>query len=673
MHLDDDDSELLKTWVIKRLSDISDADSDVLADYVLALVKSNDPDAVVRDTCITNLQDFLQDSTESFVDEVISVITTKQFDSSHVPVTTGIVTSKGSGLRKRSLEDDGAEESLPRYGDNGNRPSKQMRRGNARGGTTRGGRFQQPPSQQWQPGNQLPASLSTPSVDVDNPFAALMAMQQMMGLPALPGMPPLPSPQPYSTSAQASTRSDRRCYDYDAKGYCAKGASCSFEHGEDAIILPPDEPYDPANSTLAHMPALPDMQYRDSTQGRGRGRGRGRGQGAYRGGNRRADISHAGQNYDRANTTIVVEQIPEDHFDESIVRDFFGQFGQIGEVSMRAYKRLATVKYDTYDSAKAAYDSPKVVFDNRFVNVYWHKLDEPASKTNGHKPAQELDTEMKEGEPVPQLDFEAIGKKQAEAQKRHDENTKQRVAAEQQRTELDTKLKVMEEEKRKLAAKLAQKAGKADGASIGDTEQDRTAELKKQLAQLEAEAREFGIDPSVPSEAWSPYNTRGRGGYRGRGAPRGRRYQQGYGNGWTAPTTRGGAVKRLDNRPRTISITFPDGTFDQHDEALKQYLLLSNHLDFANLSRHADRTDAALLVFEERYRAENFMAAAASGIPHIGQVALAWQANVPAAKVESANGEIPPDEISKMDTSDPAGMPETAQAFDVADEDDRWA
>ena len=42
MHLDDSEAELLKKWIIKKLEDISDADSDVLADYVLALVKTDD-------------------------------------------------------------------------------------------------------------------------------------------------------------------------------------------------------------------------------------------------------------------------------------------------------------------------------------------------------------------------------------------------------------------------------------------------------------------------------------------------------------------------------------------------------------------------------------------------------------------------------------------------------
>jgi hypothetical protein len=42
MHLDDRASDELKTWVVKAIEDISDADSDVLADYVVALIKSEE-------------------------------------------------------------------------------------------------------------------------------------------------------------------------------------------------------------------------------------------------------------------------------------------------------------------------------------------------------------------------------------------------------------------------------------------------------------------------------------------------------------------------------------------------------------------------------------------------------------------------------------------------------
>lgn len=666
MRLDDRGSELLKTWVIKRLSDVSDADPDVLGEYVLALVKSDEPDAVVRSTCISNLQDFLQDSTESFVDEVIAVIATNSYDPDYVPIATAPAVPTGFDSRKRGHEDDGMDNSNARFGSGDDRPAKQLRRGRGGPHGARGGRFQQTPQQQWQPASQIPQVPALPQgippFDVNNPLATFLAMQQLIGLPALPGMPQAPS-------AHTQIKSGRRCYDYDAKGFCAKGASCMYEHGDDAIMLPPNEPYDPTNSTLVQFPTVPDLQHRDNTPMRGRGRGRGIGSG-HRGGNRRAEISHLGQNYDTANTTIVVESIPEAYFDEKTVRDFFGQFGHIEEVQMHAYKRLAIVKYDQYDAAKAAYDSPKVVFDNRFVKVYWHKMDGQTEggtvRQNGPTQKNDLDAEMKV--PEPSVDLEAIAIKQAEAQKKHEENMKQRAAAEQKKHELDAQLKAMDEEKHRLAAKLAKKTGKHTDTTNANMEQEnRTKDLKDKLARLEAEAQELGIDPHVPSNDWSPYPSRGRGGYRGRGAPRGRGYNPGYAG------TRGGAVKRLDNRPRTISMIFPEGTFDQHAEALRQYLLLSNHLDFANLSRHPDRADTALIAFDQRYRAENFMAAAASGLPHVGQVVLAWQANAPAAATAAAaNGNASLENASQIDTSESPALGESAPAFDVADEDDRW-
>lgn len=40
----------------------SDADSDVLADYVLALIRSDAPDDEIRKTSVENLEDFLRES-----------------------------------------------------------------------------------------------------------------------------------------------------------------------------------------------------------------------------------------------------------------------------------------------------------------------------------------------------------------------------------------------------------------------------------------------------------------------------------------------------------------------------------------------------------------------------------------------------------------------------------
>ena len=80
--------------------------------------------------------------------------------------------------------------------------------------------------------------------------------------------------------------------------------------------------------------------FANGQRGNGHIRGRGRGDRAnfVPRKNNRADFSQAGPNHDRSITTIVVEQIPEERFDEQSVRDFFTEFGNIEEVTMQPYK-----------------------------------------------------------------------------------------------------------------------------------------------------------------------------------------------------------------------------------------------------------------------------------------------------------------------------------------------
>lgn len=166
--------------------------------------------------------------------------------------------------RKRSYHDR-PEESAggdPHYG-RGDRQLKQMRRGG--GGKmgrvdmfgSRGGRGGFQPSGSAANIPQGPA-MSFPSLpipppglpfDPNDPIAAMIAMQAM-GLPSFPGMPPLPQPAPPSRydrfEAQGHSALDIsingkgkiRCRDYDTKGYCARGNSCPYEHGNDHLIVP---------------------------------------------------------------------------------------------------------------------------------------------------------------------------------------------------------------------------------------------------------------------------------------------------------------------------------------------------------------------------------------------------------------------------------------------------
>ena len=298
-------------------------------------------------------------------------------------------------------------------------------------------------------------------------------------------------------------------------------------------------------------------------------------------GRNRAEFSHAGPNEDQSITTIVVEQIPEDKFNEQDIRDFFSEFGNIVEVTLKPPRHLALVKYDTYASAKAAWSSPKVIFDNRFVKVYWFKPER--AETNGSRgDAMAVDQKP--------FDHEEFQKQQAEAQKAYEEKMKKRKEAEEARLVLEKQteelLKKQQEEREKLMERLRAKgvnmssesgdaAEDKAAATADDNVSEQTKALRAQLAALEEEAKTLGIDPTASARG----RGRGWGGYRGRGSfpLRGRGFDPSFGRGGFrgrgAHRGRGG-VLRLDNRPKKVAVSGVQ--FDSSkDEALREFLLVS--------------------------------------------------------------------------------------------------
>lgn len=248
--------------------------------------------------------------------------------------------------------------------------------------------------------------------------------------------------------------------------------------------------------------------------------------------NNRAEFSQAGPNHDRSITTIVVEQIPEEKFNDRSVREFFSGFGNIEEVTMQPYKRLALVKYDDYMAARRAYESPKVIFDNRFVKVYWYKPGgiptPPATvKETANSPSMSKEEEQSFDREKFERDAVAAQKKLEEKKVQMKDVEVKRQALERQKEKLAQK---QAEEKRKLLEKLAAKSV----ASNGDTQMaDATANstngaddskvsahtkaLREKVAELEAEAKSLGLDSALSD---TPYTYRGRGRGRGRGSYR---------------------------------------------------------------------------------------------------------------------------------------------------------
>lgn len=356
--------------------------------------------------------------------------------------------------------------------------------------------------------------------------------------------------------------------------------------------------YDPKNSVMVNLPQTSPINGHSrldmpltNTPTRGSYRGRGdRGTHSSRG-RGRAEFSSLGPNNDRTITSIVVEQIPEEKFDEGSVREFFSAFGTITEVTMQPYKHLAVVKYDSYFSARNAYDSPKVIFDNRFVKVYWYNPNTlPTPPTNGTGNAGSPTGNRAE---EPAFDREGFERNAAAAQKKLEEKKALIEEAKARKLKLQADKEELDrrqaEEKQKLKEALAAKGlslepsetktngtnGTTNGAPSSQTEA-----LRAQVAALEAEAKSLGLDTALSEEPWAP---RGHGRGRGRGSYRGWEGFAGHGNTFDSPRGalrgrasfrgRGGGTHSLDNRTKRVSVSGVQ--FDAaKDEALRQFLLV---------------------------------------------------------------------------------------------------
>ncbi|KAL2754484.1 hypothetical protein ACRALDRAFT_1076176 [Sodiomyces alcalophilus JCM 7366] len=648
----------LKAWLMNKLPEVSDTETDILAEYVVALLASQEGDASqIRAGCESELPPFLNpDATPKFVDDLFRAIESKSFlppelrpapskkslESQQSPSQAS--SSLAEGNRKRPYHE--RENMGPAYAPSpGERAFKQPRRG---GGFGRGigatDANDAHASQNYDPRDAFPPTGFSHPLD-------MIQLGSFNGLPAAtaPGLPQQPPPfpsgpqsRPYGTPPTARKRR-QRCRDFDTKGFCARGNSCQFDHGMGPIYLPSDPMGRPDDySTTGMAAALLSQNFQQLQQlwetvnaekgdgGGGRGRG-GRNQGPRRR-QRRASISAEGPVHDQTKSTIVVENIPEDKFSEEAVREFFSQFGNILELSLQPRRRLAIIKYDSWSAANAAYRSPKVIFDNRFVKVFWYKED---TSPRGAPDSNGMDGASGEGNASagPEFDMDEFLKKQQEAQRLHEEKMQKKEELQKEREALEARQReLMErqlEEKRKLQAKLR---GSQNGDDASGSQSNSDA-LRAQLAALEEEAKLLGLDPHADDASshggggsvhGGVYRGRGRG--RGGFPPRGRgSFRAGYRGG------RGGfgrgdvhaayAAYSLDNRPKVVAISGVDFTEPGKDEALRQHLLGIG--EFTDIET---TPSSAQVTFKDRKTAEKlFYGVANKHIPGVdGELEFTW-------------------------------------------------
>ncbi|KAL7627278.1 hypothetical protein AAE478_001467 [Parahypoxylon ruwenzoriense] len=753
----ENDASLLRAWIINRLANTSDADADVLADYVLALLRHDGDVETIRKMFEEEIPDFLREDAAAFTDDVFQAVKYRSYlpgappappiirqtlpppsaAAAPVPeykprlpfgpVATAPVFGPG-GSRKRTYNDrDDNDVDIILNGRapyHGAQPYKQPRRGG--GFPQRGGRFDDPygprahrgyhnpyqtpsgpshfgplPPPPFEPSQHGP---SMPAIDPSSILENIQRLQQL-GIP-IPEVPDLPKPVYSGFAGSTSRRKKQRCRDYDMKGYCSRGSNCMFEHGSESVYVPSLAPpandeYDPNNAAFP-MPLMlnqpppqafqppnlsssfqvaPPANRRELNKAR-RTKGR-------------VPFTTNGPVNDRNKTTIVVQNIPSENFSEEQVRGYFSQFGKILEVSMHESDRLAIVKFDTWDAAHAAWNSPKVIFDNRFVKVFWYKEEtESATASLNGKPKNSIKNDATNGNAVTddndgeQFDMDEFMRKQEEAQKIHDEKTRKRQELERQRQELEEREKELLarrlEEKRKLQAKLAEKSSKDASSSNAETQAaegagkkpvSQTEALRAQLAALEEEANVLGIDPNVAQDDFSSWNPRGRGRggrvYRGRGHYPPRASRGGYGY-----RGRGGGIEArhaayaaysLDNRPKVITLSGVDFTNSEKDEALRQYLFSIG--EFTEI--HSEPTTTHI-TFKDRKIAEQFMfgISANNAIPGLDdKLEIAWATSAPQSEARTTDGDAhmageidedsgAKDKISAGDSSATTGLEE---------------
>ncbi|RPD81799.1 hypothetical protein L226DRAFT_7819 [Lentinus tigrinus ALCF2SS1-7] len=246
-------ANVLKPWLVRTLEPICDAEPGALAEYILALLKHNAPEAELRKELVVQLEEFLEKECSPFVDTLFTALRTKSYlpysdapSSSTSPAYASSSTSADAGIpipldglvnpqstspdrsRKRGYDQDDYDSHGPskgarlnqdgqfsRYGGRGDNRSSWGGRGD------RGARME----------------LNGGRADFMDGGMAGMGMNGRVG-------------QNYRPPEQ------RRgiCRDYHNNGYCARGAFCKYSHGEDAVV--PSQLFPMGGGGMPYMPMM---------------------------------------------------------------------------------------------------------------------------------------------------------------------------------------------------------------------------------------------------------------------------------------------------------------------------------------------------------------------------------------------------------------------------------
>ncbi|EPQ60916.1 hypothetical protein GLOTRDRAFT_118964 [Gloeophyllum trabeum ATCC 11539] len=243
----------LRSWLVRTLEPICDAEPGALADYVIALLRHSGPEAEMRKELQEQLEEFLEKEGPPFIDQLFAALRSKSYlpysAASPPPTPSGSALDNDNGIpipldglltpsipspergRKRSFDFDERDGRPPAKSARVSNDGQFSRYSNGRGDHRSTGSWGARP-ERFPRGNREFA---------DPMDSGMMGMAG--GMNGRLG-------QAYQPPGQKRGI----CRDYFHKGYCARGAMCKFSHGEDAVV--PGQLL-PMNGQMGGMPFGP--------------------------------------------------------------------------------------------------------------------------------------------------------------------------------------------------------------------------------------------------------------------------------------------------------------------------------------------------------------------------------------------------------------------------------
>ncbi|KAJ1972973.1 hypothetical protein H4R35_004377 [Dimargaris xerosporica] len=391
MHLDSSAQDALKAYLVKDLEPICEADPEVLSDYVIALLKKNEPVAQLRETCKSQLEDFLVSETNAFVDRLFCQLETPKKAASNAPPphpqpqamapVPAPASQPISSHSRRDVTDsrrrDRSRSRSPRRHDrNGDRSRPAPRTASPITPTTNVGMETDEPAQPT-------ASAPTDSAQLPKPTSCS---------------------RPETTAAP--NRIPKPCFAFARSGSCTRGDHCLYQHiapsaskskggrsnfawnGGSSLGMPLGMMMRPmmrppmqnmsrgGPSQMPYFPHGPMMGPRPTGfPQHGPGRPRPDGYGSVAG-----SMSAHARPHGRPEMTgeprgnsVTAFNIPPQFMTTAGLTAYFSQFGAIRNVYLKSHFHQATIEFEDPWSASAAMQNPQLLMDNQFIHLQWAK------------------------------------------------------------------------------------------------------------------------------------------------------------------------------------------------------------------------------------------------------------------------------------------------------------